>query len=817
MTSASWACWRSAALVDVFALATFAIVGVLVYFLLHPADDFLRIAFWQMFLSVLIARLVVTAAGLILAPLRPDLRLPSITSATARVLFHRLIFLTALLAIGHTIFVLFQFAGVPEPLVLLTGTIVQWIVVIVLIAFIWLERHAIAQLLGLHAGSPGAYPTEARLGRIGAFFAGTWHVFVSAVFIGMGLFATTSRLLTAQSQGPRIIATLLLVAALPAVDGLLRMTVRRLIPPAREADDGSAENDYLPVIMRNLRIALGVLAVILFVDIWDIRIDALMPRSMGPNAASAIFDIAITLILASAFWGVIKTSINRLVPEEDLDLHAIADGEGAGTGFSRLQTLLPILRKFVFVTLVVIVGMIVVSSLGVDIGPLLAGAGVVGIAIGFGAQTLVRDIVSGIFFLIDDAFRVGEYIDVGVAKGTVERISIRSLRLRHHLGQINTIPFGEFKHVTNFSRDWVIMKLELRVPLDTDLEKVRKLVKRVGQEMLADPELGPDLLQPLKSQGVHRMEPSAFVVRVKFMAKPGEQFVLRREVFRRLHEVFQENGIRLGVSPTVVDGPPTLAGGGATSAGSEPVAPTERLRRQRRASAGRPVEHHDLGEEGELLAHRPEPGLGEQRAQVAVGVIAVERLVEPAREGRQQTVPRRAIAHLQRIHQHQPSARAQHAGELPRDSGPHLRWHLVQQVDAGDQVERAVGHRQFLRQPAHQRQPRPRTQLAPGLGKIVRAEVEAHRAHVGHVVEQSFQEAAGAAGHIEMGERGATVVAAGKRADRHQRLTAHRLGRADEQHFDLMVVEPRRALAEIAVGLVVEVTQVVVGQAAQPR
>ena len=119
------------------------------------------------------------------------------------------------------------------------------------------------------------------------------------------------------------------------------------------------------------------------------------------------------------------------------------------------------------------------------------------------------------------------------------------------------------------------MKLELRVPLDTDLEKVRKLVKRVGQDMLADPELGPDLLQPLKSQGVHRMEPSAFVVRVKFMARPGEQFVLRREVFRRLHEVFRENGIRLGVSPTVVDSPPALAaGGGAATAGSAPVEPT---------------------------------------------------------------------------------------------------------------------------------------------------------------------------------------------------------------------------------------------------
>ena len=176
----------------------------------------------------------------------------------------------------------------------------------------------------------------------------------------------------------------------------------------------------------------------------------------------------------------------------------MADGEVLGTGLSRLETLLPLLRKFVFVAMIVVVAMIVISSLGINIGPLLAGAGVVGIAVGFGAQTLVRDILS--------AFRIGEYIDVGEGKGTVERMSFRALMLRHQLGQINTIPFGVIRRVTNYSRDWAIMKLELRVPFDTDLEKVRKIVKQVGKEILADPEYGPNFIQPLKSQGVHRMD-----------------------------------------------------------------------------------------------------------------------------------------------------------------------------------------------------------------------------------------------------------------------------------------------------------------------
>lgn len=113
------------------------------------------------------------------------------------------------------------------------------------------------------------------------------------------------------------------------------------------------------------------------------------------------------------------------------------------------------------------------------------------------------------------------------------------------------------------------MKLELRLPFDTDLERVRKLVKGVGRDMLADPELGPNFLQPLKSQGVHRMDDSAFIIRVKFMAKPGEQFILRREVYRRLQEAFYANGLRFAPRRVIVDGPAVLNDAAAASLAAE--------------------------------------------------------------------------------------------------------------------------------------------------------------------------------------------------------------------------------------------------------
>jgi small-conductance mechanosensitive channel len=206
-----------------------------------------------------------------------------------------------------------------------------------------------------------------------------------------------------------------------------------------------------------------------------------------------------------------------------------------------------------FVTIFVVAVMAVLASLGINIGPLIAAASVIGLAIGFGAQTLVADIISGVFFLIDDAFRTGDYIDVGGNTGTVEQISVRSMQLRHHNGPIHTIPYSTISTLTNFSRDWVIMKFELRVSFEQNVEKVRKLIKKVGKELLEDPEHGPQFLDGLKSQGVNRMDDSAFVIRCKFSTKPGNQWALRRVAYAKIQEAFADAGIQFAPKRVVVE------------------------------------------------------------------------------------------------------------------------------------------------------------------------------------------------------------------------------------------------------------------------
>ena len=229
---------------------------------------------------------------------------------------------------------------------------------------------------------------------------------------------------------------------------------------------------------------------------------------------------------------------------------------------ARLRTLLPILRNVLFIVLVVMALLMALAALSIDIGPLVAGAGagVVGVAVGFGAQTLVKDVISGMFYLLDDAFRVGEYIQSGSYKGTVESFSLRSVMLRHHRGPLYTVPFGELGAVQNMSRDWVIDKFTVGVTYDSDLVKARKLIKQIGAELAADPELAPHIIDTLKMQGVETFSECGIQIRIKMMTKPGEQFVIRRKAYAMIREAFNANGIAFAL-PTV-----TVAGGDAGAA-----------------------------------------------------------------------------------------------------------------------------------------------------------------------------------------------------------------------------------------------------------
>ena len=268
----------------------------------------------------------------------------------------------------------------------------------------------------------------------------------------------------------------------------------------------------------------------------------------APTAASGIgrilpglVEAAVSVVVGVALW---RVSAAFLTQTKKAELDAIMDEE-VDRSRTRLETVLPILRNFVFVAIGVITVMAALSALGVNIAPLLASAGVLGLAIGFGAQKLVGDIIAGLFYVYEDAFRIGEYIETGKGKGTVERISLRSAILRHHRGPLFTIPFSEMGTIQNHSRDWVKIKFTFAVPATVDLEMVRKAVKKVGEALELDPELNGKFIEPLKSQGALGIKGRSYEIGCKFTTRPGEQFLVRRKVYAALQKALKEKNIDL--------------------------------------------------------------------------------------------------------------------------------------------------------------------------------------------------------------------------------------------------------------------------------
>ena len=336
----------------------------------------------------------------------------------------------------------------------------------------------------------------------------------------------------------------------PAMDTGIRGFVRLVAPPIR-GEGAVAERAHAAAgrsFIRAGRVIVFGIVLIQIAGVWGIDATSIAAAGFGAKIAADVISFLVILSVGYLCYELVSLWINRKLAAEytasgyDPD-NAEFGGDGGGAGGSRLSTVLPLILLVVRCVIVVVFLLIALSDIGVDTTPLLAGAGIVGLAIGFGAQKLVTDVVSGIFFLIDDAFRTGEYVTVEGTMGTVEKISIRSMQLRHHKGPVHTIPYGEIPKVTNFSRDWVIMKLRFTVPFDTDPNKVKKIFKRIGQDLLETEELGADFLQPFKSQGVLEIDDVGMVIRGKFMAKPGKQFMIRKEIFNRVSAAFAENGI----------------------------------------------------------------------------------------------------------------------------------------------------------------------------------------------------------------------------------------------------------------------------------
>jgi small-conductance mechanosensitive channel len=526
----------------VFNLAGIAIfaVGSIGAFLAFDWPPLLRHVVVAYLVAVVVLRLVLIASRLLLAPDHSApgdvnrFRLVPTSATVARFWHQRLALLIGWFAFGWaTVDVLKILGFAPEARAVMAYALGLGLLVIAL-TIVW-TRPSTARP---DNGAPRRVSHTVASGFLSIYFVLLWGLWVAGL---MGFFWLAA-----------------VALLLPTAISVTEKASRHALHPHEETQDAGHMGLTAVYLDRGIRAVLIAGAVLLLADVWHIDLvemtsrDTLLTRLMR-GALSAI----VILLVADLVWQVTKTLIDRRLARAQTLTSVDSD---TASREARLRTLLPIFRNVIFAVLAVVAVLMVLSALGVQIGPLIAGAGIAGVAVGFGAQTLVKDIISGVFYLLDDAFRVGEYIQSGSYKGTVESFSLRSVKLRHHRGPVYTVPFGVLGAVENMSRDWVIDKFQFNVPYDTDLEKARKLIKKIGQDMAADPEYAPNIIEPLKMQGVEQFGDFAIQIRCKMTTRPGEQFVIRRKAFARIKQAFDENGIKFAF-PTV-----QVAGGEASPA-----------------------------------------------------------------------------------------------------------------------------------------------------------------------------------------------------------------------------------------------------------
>jgi small conductance mechanosensitive channel len=242
---------------------------------------------------------------------------------------------------------------------------------------------------------------------------------------------------------------------------------------------------------------------------------------------------------ALLIWEIFGAAVERYLNGVGVDGSRVARS-------ARTRTLLPLLRTTVLIVLFTVVGLIVLSELGVNIAPLLAGAGIVGIAVGFGSQALVKDVITGLFILLEDTLAVGEMVDLGNNHaGIVEAISIRTIRLRDLSGTLHTVPFSDVTTVRNLTRDYSYFIADVGVLYSEDPDRVIAVLREVDEGMRRDPDWAPSIVEPLDVFGLDRFTDSAMMIRARLKTVPLRQFAVGREFNRRMKKAFDANGIEM--------------------------------------------------------------------------------------------------------------------------------------------------------------------------------------------------------------------------------------------------------------------------------
>ena len=276
-----------------------------------------------------------------------------------------------------------------------------------------------------------------------------------------------------------------------------------------------------------------------FVNLWD---------SIKPWILDNGLKIILILVIAYIFHAIAQRAITKAVRK----LVVAKKGVSKEAEEKREDTLIRILHGTLHVVVIIVTAMIVLSELGVNIGPLIAGAGVLGLAVGFGGQYLVKDIVTGLFIILENQYRVGDSVEISGVSGSVEDISLRVTTLRDLDGIVHYVPNGQIGNVSNKSMSFSRVNLDIGVGYGADLNKSRDVINRVGKELAEDEDWKNDIIKAPEFLRVNELGDSAVILKIVGETKPARQFAVAGELRKRIKEAFDEEGIEIPFPQMVI-------------------------------------------------------------------------------------------------------------------------------------------------------------------------------------------------------------------------------------------------------------------------
>lgn len=315
--------------------------------------------------------------------------------------------------------------------------------------------------------------------------------------------------------------------------GLQRL-YQRLASNVRESDEVSLPT----MVTRTISLILFIVAVGILLQIWGVDVSMLLKTDMGGRFAETLLSIGFILVATVVLWHASDIVVQRM-------LRLGSSGLDQERRARRLDTLVPLLRSITQITIGILAGLLILSELGINIGPLLAGAGILGLAVGFGAQTLVKDLITGVTILLEDAASVDDVIETAGHIGKVEDMRIRVIQLRDLEGIVHILPYSEVTTIKNYTKDYSYYLFDVGVAYREDPDEVIEVLTKLSDEFCEDEDYKSMILEPLEILGVDRFDDSAVVVRARIKTTPKERWTVGRAFNRRIKKRFDEEGIEI--------------------------------------------------------------------------------------------------------------------------------------------------------------------------------------------------------------------------------------------------------------------------------